>query len=97
MAILAYDAVNVVADAINRAGSTDKEAVTDALADTKNFEGAAGTITINSTHDATKKLVVLQVQKDGSYKWVYTYDPNKGNAGGEAPPAGDKNSTPANT
>jgi branched-chain amino acid transport system substrate-binding protein len=82
MAILCYDAVNVVADAITRAGDTDKEKVTDALADTKNFEGAAGTITINETHDATKKLVVLKVSEGGKYEWVYSYDPNK--AGGAA-------------
>jgi branched-chain amino acid transport system substrate-binding protein len=81
MAILAYDAVKVVADAIERAGSTDKEAVTDALADTANFDGAAGTITINETHDATKKLVVLKVGAQGKYEWVYSYDPNA--AGGE--------------
>jgi branched-chain amino acid transport system substrate-binding protein len=93
MAILCYDTVNCVADAIERAGSTDKEAVTDALADTKNFEGAAGTITINETHDATKKLVVLKVAENGAYKWVYSYDPNKAGGAAEAgaaPAEGDK-------
>ncbi|MDQ3023799.1 MAG: ABC transporter substrate-binding protein [bacterium] len=90
MAILAYDAVKVVADAIQRAGSTDKEAVTDALADTSNFEGAAGTITINETHDATKKLVVLKVAAGGAYNWVYSYDPNAGGGSAEDSPAEDK-------
>jgi len=75
MSILTYDAVMVVADAIERAGSTDHEAVTAALAEVKGFKGAAGSITINEQHNATKKLVVLKIGEGGSFNWVYTYDP----------------------
>lgn len=75
MSILTYDAVLVVADAITRAGGTDPAAVAKALAETKNFKGAAGTITINEMHNATKKLVVLEIGEGGALKWVYTFDP----------------------
>ncbi len=75
MSILTYDAVMVVADAIERAGSTDHEAVTAALAGVTGFKGAAGSITINEQHNATKKLVVLEIGDSGKFSWVYTYDP----------------------
>jgi branched-chain amino acid transport system substrate-binding protein len=82
MAILAYDTVKCVADAITRAGSADGDAVAKALGETNGFKGAAGAITINDKHNATKKLVVLEITPGGKYKWVYSYDPNA--AGGDA-------------
>jgi branched-chain amino acid transport system substrate-binding protein len=62
MAILGYDAMLLVADAIKRAGSTRGPAVRDALAATKDFPGAAGSITIDANRNAEKALVVLQIQ-----------------------------------
>jgi len=73
--ILAYDTVMMVADAIERAGGTDPEALCDALAATSGFKGAAGAITIDEKHNATKKLVVLEIAEGGETHWVYTYDP----------------------
>jgi len=75
MSILTYDAVMVVADAIRRVGGTDKDALAATLADTAGFKGAAGTITIDEFHNATKKLVVLAIGEGGAFSWVYTYDP----------------------
>src|SRR4051812_8290027 len=46
MAILGYDAMKLMADAINRAGGTDGDKIREALASTKNFPGASGAITI---------------------------------------------------
>ncbi len=98
MAILAYDAVFAVKQAYEDAGAIDKEAFIVAMANLKNFKGAAGTVTINDKHNATKKLVVLEITGDGSFKWVYTYDPNAemadaGNPCGDNPcgdnPCGD--------
>ncbi len=82
MAILAYDGVFVVADAIRRAGSTEPESVAKALGETADFKGAAGSITIDEFHNATKKLVVLEIGEGGSLSWVHTFDPN---AAPEAP------------
>lgn len=59
LAACAYDAMYIVAEAIDRAGSTDAAAIRDALAATKDFEGVTGTITINDHRDALKPCVVL--------------------------------------
>lgn len=61
MAILGYDAMKLMADAIKRAGSTRGAAVRDALAATKDFPGASGSITIDKDRNAQKPIVVLQV------------------------------------
>jgi branched-chain amino acid transport system substrate-binding protein len=95
MAILGYDATKLAADAITRAGSTDPAAVAQALAQTVGYKGAAGLITMNDKHNATKKLVVLAVGEGGATKWVYTYDPAKTAAPApETAPAGGASSTP---
>ncbi len=89
MAILAYDCVNCVVDAYKRAGSIDPDALVKALSETKDFKGAAGSITINDKHNAMKKLVVMQVGDGGALHWVYTYNPGQpttGMAGGAAAP-----------
>ncbi len=59
---LGYDAVMLLADAIKRANSTERAKVKEALAETKNFAGATGAITINAERNATKPAVVLQVR-----------------------------------
>ena len=51
----------MMADAISRAGSTDGEKIRDALAATKNFPGASGTITIDENRNAQKPIVILQI------------------------------------
>ena len=60
-AALAYDAMMLLADAIERAGSTDSAAIRDALAETSNFPGLTGSITFTPAGDAVKgyrKLVI---------------------------------------
>lgn len=64
---LAYDGMNLMADALKRAGSTDGKTVIKALADTKNFLGLAGKITFAA--DKTLKesnFIVLQI-KNGKF------------------------------
>ena len=70
MAVLGYDAMRVMADAIKRAGKADRQAITEALAQTKDFAGASGTITIDPEHNARKPIVFLQVKdhRDTLYK-----------------------------
>lgn len=74
MAVLGYDAMRVIADAIKRAGKADRDAIKDALAQTTNFPGASGTITIDKDHNARKPIVVIQIKdfKSALYK---TYQP----------------------
>jgi branched-chain amino acid transport system substrate-binding protein len=61
MAILGYDAARIMCDAITRAGNTKGAAIRKALADTKDFKGASGTITIDEKRNAKKPIVVLQI------------------------------------
>jgi len=64
LAALGYDAMRIYADAVVRAGSADKQKVRDALAATKDFRGVTGVITIDENRNASKPIVVLQVQGD---------------------------------
>ena len=64
LAVLGYDAVYVLADAIKRANSTDSAKIIEALAATKDFPAISGVTTINKTHDADKNAVVIEM-KDG--------------------------------
>lgn len=65
LAALGYDAALVMADAILRAGSGDRPRIRNAIAETRNFEGATGTISIDAQRNAVKGAVVLQVQPTG--------------------------------
>jgi branched-chain amino acid transport system substrate-binding protein len=61
MAPLGYDAMMILAQAINTAGSTDGAKVRDAFAKVKDYEGVTGRITIDEKRNATKSAVVLKV------------------------------------
>jgi branched-chain amino acid transport system substrate-binding protein len=61
-AALAYDATRILFDAIARAGSTDADKVRDALAQTKNFAGVTGLISMDADRNAVKPAVVLKLQ-----------------------------------
>lgn len=74
MAILGYDAGDVMADAIGRAGRIDPKAIRDALAGTKEFPGASGVITIDENRNAIKPLVIVAVE-NGKTKTVDTIQP----------------------
>ncbi len=74
MAVLGYDAMRVMADAIKRAGKADRQAVTDALAQTKDFPGASGAISIDAEHNARKPIVILQL-KDSKAALFKTFQP----------------------
>jgi len=58
---VAYDAVMLLADAIQRAGSTDREKIRDALENTKNFQGVTGSITLDSNGDPVKPAVIMKI------------------------------------
>ncbi|MEE4604517.1 MAG: ABC transporter substrate-binding protein [Desulfobacteraceae bacterium] len=67
-AALGYDAVGLIADAINRAGSTDGKALRDALADTKGFKAVTGEITYSRPSGVPMKGVSIISVHDGKYK-----------------------------
>ncbi|WP_290773360.1 ABC transporter substrate-binding protein [Anaerofustis sp.] len=61
---LGYDAGKLACDAIERAGSTDPQKVSEALAATKDFKAVTGTLSIDEKHNPVKETVVLEF-KDG--------------------------------
>ncbi|TPW02012.1 MAG: ethanolamine utilization protein EutJ [bacterium] len=65
MAVLGYDVLRLVVDAIARAGSTEGPKIRDALAATKDFPGVSGSITIDALRNAQKALVVLKIENGG--------------------------------
>jgi len=75
VSVMAYDAYLLMLDAIERAGSTDADAIKDALASTEGFVGAGGTITIDENGDAVRPAVVLKVGEDGQFHYEATIEP----------------------
>jgi branched-chain amino acid transport system substrate-binding protein len=67
MAILGYDAMRIMADAITRAGKTSGKAIRDALAATKDFAGASGKITMDANRNAQKPIVILKIEGDKTH------------------------------
>jgi branched-chain amino acid transport system substrate-binding protein len=61
LAALAYDSAKVLADALKRAGSADSAKLRDAIAQTKNFAGVTGLITLDEKRNAVKPAVVLEL------------------------------------
>ncbi len=74
LAAMGYDAAMVLADAMNRAPDLNSASVRAAIAQTVNFPGVTGTITINSERNAVKPAVVLVVE-NGQYKYRTTVTP----------------------
>lgn len=61
---LGYDLAYFAADAIKRAGAADAAKIQQALAETKDFKGVTGTISIDKQHNAVKSITIIQ-EKDG--------------------------------
>jgi branched-chain amino acid transport system substrate-binding protein len=72
-AALAYDAFRFLAEAIQRAGTTEGPRLREALAQTKNFPGVTGIISIDRNRNAVKPAVVLKLE-DGRYIYQETID-----------------------
>jgi branched-chain amino acid transport system substrate-binding protein len=66
-AATAYDAARLLFDAFKRAKSTDKSAVRDALATTKDFPGVTGKITIDAHRNAQVPVYMLRIDRNGKF------------------------------
>lgn len=75
MAVLGYDAMKMMADAIRRAGSTEGPKIRDALAATRDFPGVSGSISIDADRNARKAIVIVQI-RDGQYHFVEAIEPD---------------------
>jgi branched-chain amino acid transport system substrate-binding protein len=69
-AALGFDGINLMADAITRAGNTEGEAIRDALGETKGFKGATGEITYKEGSHIPDKSVALIEVKDGKFNLI---------------------------
>jgi branched-chain amino acid transport system substrate-binding protein len=67
-AALGFDAVGLIADAINRAGSTEGKALRDALAATRGYKAVTGEISYTRPSGVPMKGVSIISVHDGKYK-----------------------------
>jgi branched-chain amino acid transport system substrate-binding protein len=66
-AATAYDAAHMLFDAFKRAKSKERSAVRDALAQTKDFAGVTGMITLDPNRDAQVPVYMLRIEKGGKF------------------------------
>jgi branched-chain amino acid transport system substrate-binding protein len=62
LSALTYDSVRLVADAITRAGTTERAALRRALAATRGFPGVTGTTTFDAHRNAIKDAAIIAVR-----------------------------------
>ena len=74
IAALGYDAAMVLFDAIKRAGTTEGKPLRDAIAQTNDFSGVTGKITLDADRNPTKPAVVVEI-KDGKVAYRETINP----------------------
>jgi branched-chain amino acid transport system substrate-binding protein len=77
LAALGYDTMKVLGDALKRAKKIDGPAIRDAIAETKNFEGVTGRITLGPDRNPIGKKLVVEEIKDGQLTLLDTIDPSK--------------------
>lgn len=63
----AYDAANIIIDAIKRAGTTDRAAIVKAIHETKDFNGVVGITNFDEKGDTTNKAMFIYTVKDGKF------------------------------
>ncbi|MBS4749915.1 ABC transporter substrate-binding protein [Carnobacteriaceae bacterium zg-ZUI78] len=73
-AALAYDAAGVLLKAIEKAGSTDRAKVTEALGQTKDYEGVTGKFSIDDKHNTVKSTYVIELE-NGQEKGYTVVEP----------------------
>jgi len=72
---LTYDTFGLLRQALIRAGRLDRQAVRDALAKIRGYEGVTGRMQFrDDSGDPIKSAVILQI-KDGQFIWVADAQP----------------------
>lgn len=71
---LGYDALQLIADAIRRAGSAEPAAIRTALAATRDFEGLTGRIELDAGRNARKPAAIIQV-REGRFRFLRMVTP----------------------
>lgn len=73
-AALGYTTYMMFMKAIETTGGTDREKITEALANLKDFPAVTGMLTINATHDAEMPIGVIEI-KDGKRVYLGEVEP----------------------
>lgn len=76
-AALGFDAVGLIADAIGRAGTTEKEALKKALAATRGYRAVTGEISYTRPSGVPLKAVAIIEVKNGKYYLLETWMPEE--------------------
>lgn len=76
-AVLGYDALRLIADAIERAGSASPEAIRDSLAQTSEFPALSGPITYPPGHNRPTKPVAVVRLHDGEISLAARISPEE--------------------
>jgi branched-chain amino acid transport system substrate-binding protein len=71
LAAQGYDAARLLADALGRAKAPTPDAIRQAIQETKGFQGATGTISIDKDRNAEKAVVVVRI-KDKKFTYYST-------------------------
>jgi branched-chain amino acid transport system substrate-binding protein len=74
LAALGYDAAKVAVAALEKAKDTSGPAVREAIAQTKDFPGVAGNITLDEKRNPVKSAVVLKIE-GGKTQFVTSINP----------------------
>ena len=74
---LGFDAVGLIADAITRAGTTEKSALKKALAATMGYKAVTGEISYTRPSGVPMKAVAIIGVKNGKYNLLETWVPEK--------------------
>ena len=74
LAAMGYDAAQVLVDALKRTKSLSGTDLRDAIAQTKQFPGVTGLITLDENRNASKPAVMLKVT-EGSYRFAKRVEP----------------------
>ncbi|MDR2633198.1 MAG: ABC transporter substrate-binding protein [Treponema sp.] len=75
VAALSYDSIRIILQAIQSSGLTgdiqkDREAIKNAIAGMKDFEGITGKMTFDANGDPAKKAVVVKISDSGEFEYV---------------------------
>ncbi len=84
-AALAYDAIFLLARAIELEGSAEPEAIRTGLLALDDFSGVTGTIKFEGTGDPVRSAVIMRLAEDGSAHLHRKLDPAVRRAGGRTP------------
>jgi branched-subunit amino acid ABC-type transport system permease component/ABC-type branched-subunit amino acid transport system substrate-binding protein len=94
LAAQGYDGAKLLAEAIARAPRVTPEAIKVALAETKNFAGATGTLTIDAHHDANKPVCIVQIRNKEFHFFSELTAIGAAPRKVAPPPADDRDTTP---